>query len=143
MSVSNHLQIKEPGGIFFYTCRIKNGKNIFIVKEYINSLIESLLFYEKKYSLTTFIATIMPNHLHWLFKLPESLDDPIPIYKNLKSFLSTTIINLLNAEIEFGSKPVLDIFKNNPRCFRDTPAQMMKSFKLSDSNDHAKHQVWH
>jgi putative transposase len=137
-----HTLLKEFGGVYFFTTRIYKKLHLFIKKEYIDVLNQAFEFAEKKYGIKTLIRVIMPNHIHWLFELPETDDDPMKIYQRLKSFTAKQIIELLKKELKDGELEVLELFKKNKRCVIFHAETILKQLKVKENNDGSEYQIW-
>ncbi len=134
MSVEKHSEIKEKGGIYFFTTRVLGGNNIFIKKRYIDIIKNAYDFAEKKRNIKNLIWTIMPNHLHWIFKLDESNDDPIPIYQYFKRHTARETLQLLMHESQMKPFEIVRFFR---KCRYYTAEELLRSFKIRNN-----YQLW-
>ena len=48
----------------------------------------------------------MPNHIHWIFTLPEENDDVVKIITTFKSYTATQILQRLKSSNRYDKEPV-------------------------------------
>jgi len=70
-----NTSFKLDGGVYFLTITIMGWKHVFIKREYLDFIIDSLKFFQDKRDVKTVGYCLMPNHLHWIFKLSSSYSD--------------------------------------------------------------------
>jgi len=140
MSVEKHTQLKEKGGIYFFTTRINQCRNIFVTREYHEIIQKAFGYAENIKKVETLIRTIMPNHLHWIFKLAKYENNPIPIYQHFKRHTAKEVLRLLKIESKTKAYETILPFKHNKRCGKLTANQLLQSFRIKYGT--SSYKVW-
>ena len=74
-------------------------------------IIRSFLFFQNDRNVRTVGYCIMPNHIHWVFKLPDIKPELIKIIRTFKSYTATQCIKMLQSEATgslFASHPIFE-----------------------------------
>ena len=143
MATRNHSFYKLEEGIYWFTTSIINKQNIFITKEYLEIIIDSLKYLEVKRNIRTVLYCIMPNHLHWSFKLPSGKDNPINVYRDFKSYTAGEILKNLTKELNGNLYRTLSLFINKKVCARHLPEYLLQIFEYKSMNKKKqRYAVW-
>ena len=70
----------------------------------------------------------MPNHIHWIFTLPEENDDVIKIITTFKSYTATQVLKRLKSSSIHDTEPVDTIFGNNHNIKGTISSSLLKIF---------------
>jgi len=142
MATRDHTLYKMEEGIFWFTTSIVEHKNVFVTKEYFDVIINSFKYFEKEKKVRTVLYCIIPNHLHWSFKLPSGTNDPINVYRNFKRHTAVNILDNLKNESKCGMYKMLKLFNNNTSCARHLPENLLQIFECKAINKKQNYAVW-
>ena len=134
--------MKSEAGLYWFTTSITKSENIFVTKEYLKIIIESFKYFEIKRNIRTALYCIMPNHLHWSFKLPNGIDNPIDVYRDFKRHTAREILNNLKYELRNGLYQTIGLFKNKQVCGRHLPDYLLQIFEYCAINKNQNYAVW-
>ena len=138
-----NTSFKLDGGVYFLTITIMGWKHVFIKREYLDFIIDSLKFYQDKRDVKTVGYCLMPNHLHWIFKLSLSYSDIVKILRTIKSFTATQLLKRLNSEVRSYVLPVHPIFIGNRNVNVEEPKDILKYFSYCARSDIDQlHRFW-
>ena len=126
--------MKSEGGIYWFTTSIIEMQNVFVTKEYFQIIIESFKYFETKRNVRTVLYCVMPNHLHWSFKLANNTDNPIDVYRDFKRHTAKEILKNLKCELRDGLYQTIDLFKNKRVCSRYLPDDLLQIFERRAMN---------
>lgn len=122
---------KQLGGTYSYSAGIIAHKNIFVTAEYLDVLANAFQLAELKHNVKNLAYVVMPNHFYWVFKLSDTADDPVPVYRDLKKTVALEILNLLREEAkdETSQLPLFGLFTDNEKVTRSNPRKILWTFK--------------
>jgi len=130
--------------IFSYSAGIARNKNVFVTAEYFNALLRGLRAIESAQDICSLAYVIMPNYFRWIFRARDGVDDPRPIYGELKKNVAREILVNLMMEVKLGAPKfrVLDfLIKRNVR--RSRPQKILEEFRdEAKKYEGRKFRVW-
>jgi len=143
MSTRGHSSLSQQGGIYYLTTTVMGWHHIFIKPVYLQLVIESMRFFQEERHVSTVGYCIMPNHVHWIFKLSDSDKNVVKIIQTFKSFTATQSIKTLKSEAKNGESGLLSIYRQKGSIQRESSDQLLDFFsvlaiKRSDQN----HKFW-
>ena len=83
-----YRRAKTPGATYFFTLVTHHRRPIFDKSENIDLLREAFRYVMKQYPLKIDAITILPDHFHCLWKLPENDADFSTRWRLIKSYFS-------------------------------------------------------
>lgn len=143
MTTRQHDQLREYGRCYFMTSTVVAWKHIFIRQSPISIILNSILFFQEIRKVKTVGYCLMPNHLHWIFVLPDDFDDVSFVIRTFKSFSATAIIKNLKRMCSFGTEPVLELFRRNLVVRIEDPCSLLDCFSdKMESMARQFHRFW-
>ncbi|OAQ38257.1 transposase [Pedobacter psychrophilus] len=82
-------RIYDQKGIYFITCTVNQWVDVFTRKDYIDILLESLIYCQKHKGLKIFSWVVMTNHIHLI--IGTNKDNLSDIIRDFKKYTSTKI----------------------------------------------------
>ena len=134
--------MKSEAGLYWFTTSIVEMQNVFVTKKYFKIIIESFRYFEIERNVRTVLYCVMPNHLHWSFKLPNDADNPIDVYRDFKRHTAREILNNLKYELNHGLYETIDLFKGKKVCSRCLPDDLLRIFEYHAINKNQNYAVW-
>lgn len=139
-------ELRQKGGIYFYSSAIMGKKNVFVTPEYMDLLVNAFRLAEIRNDVKNLAYVVMPNHFYWVFRLSQNQDDPLPVYKDVKKEVAFEILKNLREESKEDEKDyeMLDIFKDNDKVMRSNPRKILWIFKQEAKklNKGQRYKVW-
>lgn len=83
----NYHRVTQKGGTYFFTLTLENRNQTFLI-DYIDLLRQAFQETQQRYPFETLAICILPDHLHWIMRLPENDSDyaiRIRLFKTLFS----------------------------------------------------------
>jgi REP element-mobilizing transposase RayT len=118
-------------------------RHIFIKPIYLQMVIESIRFFQEKRHVSTVGYCIMPNHVHWIFKLSDSDRNVVKIIQTFKNFTATQSIRLLISEAKNGESELLNIYRQKDSIKRESSAKLLDFFStLASKSPNQNHKFW-
>ncbi len=142
MSTREHKRLQHKGCTYYFTTTVCEWKHIFIKQSVISLIIDSFLFFQNNRNILTNGYCIMPNHIHWIFTLPEENDDVIKIITTFKSYTSTQILKKLKSSGEYDIEPVDTIFDNNLNIKGTISSSLLKIFYNPNPAKRSTYTFW-
>lgn len=142
MSTREHKKLKHKGCTYYFTTTVCDWKHIFIKHSVISLIIDSLLFFQNNRNVLTNGYCIMPNHIHWIFTLPEEYDDVVKIITTFKSYTATQILRKLKSSEVYDAEPVDTIFIHNHNIKDTTSSSHLKTFYNPNPTKRSTHTFW-
>ena len=125
------------------TATVMGWKHVFIKKTYLDKTIESLIFFQDKKDVMTAGYCIMPNHFHWVFKLPKRNQNIAKVIRTFKSYIATQVLKGLKIESTKGEASLYKPFKCSPNVTRETAEQLLRYFaQLAENVPDQSHRFW-
>ncbi len=84
----------------------------------------------------------MPNHIHWIFTLPEENDDVVKIITTFKSYTATQILKRLKSSDIYDKEPVDTNFDNNHNIKGATSSSLLTTFYNPNPVKRSHHTFW-
>ena len=84
----------------------------------------------------------MPNHLHWIFTLPEQMNDVIKIIQTFKSFTAVQILKELKRSILYNNEHVAKIFDGNKNIIKENASALLNAFHRPNPAKRSFHRFW-
>ena len=128
MPTRNHSALKLAGGVYSLTTTLVGWKHVFIKKEYLDFIIESIRFFQDKRNVSTAGYCIMPSHVHWIFKLAEDSDDIAMVLRTMKSFTATQLLKKIGLEAQDKPLPIHSIFSAHRKVRIEMPRALLEYF---------------
>ena len=88
-------RIYDQKGTYFITCTVTQWVDVFTRKEYIDILLNSLRFCQKKKGLEIFSWVVMTNHIHLIISTHK--DNLSDIIRDFKKFTSKQIVEAIES----------------------------------------------
>jgi len=142
MSTREHKQLKHKGCTYYFTTTVWEWKHIFIKRSVLSLIIDSFLFFQYNRGVLTNGYCIMPNHIHWIFTLPEEMNDAVKIISTFKSFTTTQILKRLKLSAVFDKEPVDTIFDNNHNIKVENSSSLLRTFNNPNPAKKSTHTFW-
>jgi putative transposase len=143
MTTRSHSQLQEKNRCYFTTCTVAGWKHVFVWRSLISIVIDSILFFHEKRDVKTVGYCLMPNHLHWIFILPENFDGLAPVIRTFKSYTATAILVELRRMDSSGVEPVHAVYRGNPFVRVENPGSLLDFLSLeSEPAKHQFHRFW-
>ena len=111
MSTRYHTQLNQSGAVIYMTATVIGWRPVFIKHPYLQIIIQSFIFFQNNRNVRTIGYCIMPNHIHWIFKLPDIKPELIKIIRTFKSYTASQCIKLLQSEAAGSRIAIETIFK--------------------------------
>ena len=97
-----HIQLKIKKGSTSFTCTVHQWVDVFIRKEYVEILLESIRFCQNKKGLKIYAWDIITNHIHMIVGSDkENLSD---IIRDFKKYTSRKILKRQKIILEKAEK---------------------------------------
>ena len=142
MGTRDHSQLKCNGSTYYFTTTVVDWKPVFIKRSAISILLDSILFFQNERQVRTNGYCIMPNHLHWIFTLPENNDDIVAIIHTFKSYPATQVLKRLKEDFNFSQEPIDKIFVGNSKTRQEDTDLLLKTFSYPNHDKRSFHQFW-
>lgn len=84
----NYRRVYLPGGTYFFTVVSYSRQPIFANPQAIELLRESFRVTMKRFPFTIVASVIMPDHMHFIWALPEASSDFSTRWKHIKAYFS-------------------------------------------------------
>jgi len=97
MSTRQHRDLISSTGVYFFTTTVVKWLPLFIRQSTITVLLDTMAFFQRERGVKTIGYCIMPNHLHWIFKLDNDATDVIKVVRTFKSYTARTCIEILKS----------------------------------------------
>jgi putative transposase len=89
--MSEKYKIQNPNGVYFCTMTVVDWIDAFTRKEYADTFIHAIRYYQKERGLVVHAWVIMPSHVHIIASTKDG-KDLSPIIRDLKKWTSTNIV---------------------------------------------------
>lgn len=143
MTTRNHQDLEKIGGVYSITATVAGWKHVFIKQKYLDEVMESFHFFQKKRSVYTVGYCIMPNHIHWIIKLSESQYDFSKILQTFKSYIAHQMLHYISVEDENSNHPNYAIFDDNKNVVIESPKSLLSYFsRLAENDADQAHRFW-
>ncbi len=89
--MSNYKRIWVPGGTYFFTHNLCNRKNSDLLVRHIDLLRECVTKEKRRRQFQVIAWVVLPEHMHWLWRLPRNDDDFATRWRRIKTDFSLAI----------------------------------------------------
>ncbi len=142
MGTREHNTLKQSGCTYYFTTTVLEWKHVFIKQSVISILINSILFFQNNRQVRTNGYCIMPNHLHWIFTLPEYMDDVVKIVQTFKSYTTTQTLKSFKSSTLDDKEPIEKIFDKNNSIKAETSSTLLETFYHLNPDKRSFHHFW-
>jgi len=84
----------------------------------------------------------MPNHLHWIFTLPDHLEDAVKVIRTFKSYNATQILKILKSSSQYDIEPLQKIFDGKSKLKAEVSSALLDTFYHPYPAKRSLHQCW-
>jgi REP element-mobilizing transposase RayT len=135
----------KKGGVYFHSAAIISNKSVFVTDDCLSIMTSALQSAEIKKDIKNLAYVIMPNYIHWIFRLGPTQDNPFAITSELKGEVAREIIKSLYSEVkEKRTEKLADFFEDKETVGRCSPEKILWTFeeRAKDYETSGRMKVW-
>jgi REP element-mobilizing transposase RayT len=135
----------KKGGVYFHSASIISNKSVFVTDDCLSIMTNALQSAEIKKDIKNLAYVIMPNYIHWIFRLGPKQDNPFAITSELKGEVAREVIKSLCTEVkEERNDKLAEFFEKKDTVHRCSPEKILWTFeeRAKDYDTGAKMKVW-